>query len=243
MRKFDLYSEIGRRVQALYAYITTHWILLVLALFTGSFTVHAADYYLHNPLYVVMTVVLTEVMCLVWINWLEGAIASGMDDNQLDAAETTQIVASVVGVVISVLAVIMTDIASARLLAVESGAFSDFGVIPVWAQGIVVNVVWVLAVSNFILVTVFTVSSPEAALLRSEIRSERGMRKTAIESKIEINKHARGTQRDLTRQHAPQIGRQQGEQAFREQNKQYASSVDMVRQDDNPNASPPTQSR
>jgi hypothetical protein len=196
------------------SYIVSHWPLLLLALFTGSFTWHAADYYLGNPLYTFMTLVLTEGMFMLWAFWAEGAVSSGMEDNKLETSEKVQITAAVLGVFIAFVAMLLTDFASAQILAVESKMFTTFTQIPAWAQSVIVNIVWVLAIVNVLLVGVYLIASPQAALMRAENRSQRMMERARIQGEIKKQKAAADEYARLANNNAQAAGKQLARDKF-----------------------------
>lgn len=181
----NFWERIGEKIVDFWHYVTSHWMLLILVVFTGTFTAHAAWFYTANPLYVAMTLILTEGFFLLYAHWAEGAIESGMADNKLDGAETTQIIAACLGAAVTFVAIILTDVASAQIIAYETGAFGGYETIPDWAAVVVVNMVVTLALFNVVIVTAFLVASPEAALMRAEARAKRIMRRAEVAAEIQ----------------------------------------------------------
>lgn len=168
-------------------YLAQRWWLLLGAMVTGMFTFHAAGYFWGSLLYQIMAVVFTEGALLVWVYRLEGAIswgAAGIRDNNetalaRDNNEDMQAWISGIGASMSFLAIVLTDMASAVILASEGG-LDLYASIPAWAQGIVVNLVWVLAAANVLLGGLYQALSPEAVLERVESTARRMERRASI---------------------------------------------------------------
>jgi hypothetical protein len=208
------YESVGAFISDFWQYIVAHWPLLLIAVGTGSFTAHAAWYYTHNPVYVVMAVGLTEGFGLLWIYFSEGAIETGIEDAKLEADELTQIIAAVLGALISICAIILTDYSSAQILATETGVLTAYTAIPEKVQAIIANLVWVLLIANLILMTVYLMASPQAALLRQKNRSKRIMERARISGDIRRENEAAKEYQRLVAENAPRVGKRQGADDF-----------------------------
>lgn len=221
----DVFDHVGQNIQGFGKYLVSHWPLLLLAIFTGSFTYHAAVFYVGTTSYIVMTLTLTEGFLLYWLYLAEGAISSAFEDNKLETNEKFQILASGLGVIVSFAAVVLTDIASAQLIASQSGRFADFTTIPPWTQTIIVNIVWILAVFNVFAIGIYVIASPTAALLRAEARATRIMRKAEIAAQIKKERAAAAAFERRANQEAGQIGEREGSARFDERFKKQPTPI------------------
>ena len=145
-------------------FIKEHGFRVFAALVTGTLTYYAGYTVASSVLYGITLVALAEGMSLYWPYRLESAQDAGtwMKINISGAAQWT---AAIVGNIIAWGSIIVTDLASAVLLASANGytiltAFRD---VPQWSQDVVVYVLPVLAFAHGLLLTLFYIASHEAA--------------------------------------------------------------------------------
>lgn len=219
-------------------FVRRNWLLYAGMGVTAFLTGYAAYEWTRNPLYAVVAVMLSEGAFLFW----KGRIP--------ESGNAVQKGADIAGTAISLIAIVLTDIASAIIVAVKYGGdlFTGFTAVPVWAQGVVVFVGVALAITHIILKTVFDYFSAEAEAERKEraakadadeqIKSARRAARIA-----EAKAHAAEYER-LAREQAAQIGRSRGAEMWRNEHADvptYAADTASVKppEEVNPTPRPP----
>lgn len=172
------------KIGKIYAYFSHRWWLLLAAAVTGTFTWHSAGVFWGNIFYQVMAVTFTEGALLLWVYRLEGGIFGGAD-GKIDDNEWAQAVISGVSATVAFSAIVATNLAAAAMLASATGVFDIYASVPVWAQWIVTNMVWILAAYNVLMGGLYHALSPDAVLERIQTQAQRRVKKAEINAERE----------------------------------------------------------
>lgn len=148
---------------------SSHWLRYMTLLITGVLTWNAAWELTSNPIYCIFLVLLAEGATLYWQHAVERVGGVAVEENgKVNVSVVVQFTTGILGIALSWIAIISTDLASLTFIARNSqiDIFSAFQKVPDWAQSVVVYVIPVLAVSHGILATAYHIASPEAAAKR-----------------------------------------------------------------------------
>lgn len=163
-----------------YGFLRQHGFRLFTAIVTGALTYYAGIVLTGQWLYAITLVLLAEGLSLYWPSRMEAAQSAG-SLKDIHWAGVAQWSAAITGIILAWVSIIVTDLATATIIASEAnlltGIFKRFEVVPGWAQNVVVYVLPVLAVSHGVLLTIFYVTSPEAAASRLDRKRERETRR------------------------------------------------------------------
>lgn len=167
-------------------FVATHGPRFFVAGVTGVLTYLAGWFLTSQPVYAITLVLLAEGLSLYWPYRMEAAQSYGTRRN-VNWAGVAQWAAASIGVILAWVSIIITDLATATIIASNAGKLTGwlqaFEVVPLWAQEVVVYVLPVLAVSHGILLSVFYVASPEAATARINRQAERETTQTIREAR------------------------------------------------------------
>ena len=170
-------------------YVGQHWLRFVALTVTGSLTGLAAWNFTGSWLYVLAIIAMAEGASIYWSLRIE------------DFGNKVQMLASVLGTIVSWVAIILTDLASATIIAGMSKLqiFTAFQQVPVWAQNTVVYVVPLLAVLHGVLATLHYYFSESAS-------TKRAIKTTRREAQQDIDKSHQARLRELAKAQAQNIG-------------------------------------
>lgn len=197
-------NSIDTRWDSFWTELGQHWLRYAALMVTGALTGFAAWSLTSQWQYVIAIILLAEGSALFWAARIE------------DYGNRLQMVASIGGTALAWIAITVTDLASATIIARLSNLeiFSQFAEVPAWAQRSVVYVVPVLAVCHGVLATVHYYFSESAALRRDASKSSRDAQRRINEAKarakIAIATAEAMEYERLADEKAPAIGAQRG---------------------------------
>jgi hypothetical protein len=174
LQKFLAY--IGLWLVERYEHIKAHWPRYMLSIITATFTATAAQTLTGQAYYALMAVLLAEGMWLYWLSRVEVFENKG------------QQFVSVLMFIVCSIAIILTDIASAVLLANGNDAQQFFQTVPAWVASVVTNVTPILGASNLITYGLFEFFSDTNRDKRDRASKKRHMERVTDASKRDIAK-------------------------------------------------------
>lgn len=198
--------------------IEQHWLRYVAMIVTGSLTGMAAWNLTGFIPYVLAIIALAEGASIYWFSQMQ------KHENRMQA------VIAGAGTAIAWIAIILTDLASATIIARMANleVFTAFAQVPLWAQNTVVYVVPALAVLHLILATLHHYFSETA----SSIRDNESIKRQA---RMDIERSKQEELRRLAQLRADSVGK---EQARIEWEKILALPVSSASTDTNPTLPP-----
>jgi hypothetical protein len=225
------------------SHLSDHWLRYFAVLVTGTLTGIAGWQLTHNVIYVIFMILLAEGASLFWT-----ARAEKNGNN-------TQMTMSVIGTVVAWTAIILTDLASATIIAnlandaaiakaVANGQtaesvkliFSLFKEVPGWAQGVITYVLPVLATLHGLLTVVHYYFSEEAKLKRDIDKIERKAKREIAQAEADARKNiaqARADRyREIAIEKAPELGKREGEKAWDKQHGRRTTDVQTTLEED-----------
>ena len=208
-------KKIGDEI---FEHIGNHWLRYVAMMVTGSLTGMAAWNLTGFAPYVLAIIALAEGASIYWFSQMQ------KHENRMQA------VIAVAGTGIAWIAIILTDLASATIIARMANleVFTAFAQVPVWAQNTVVYVVPSLAVVHLILATLHHYFSETASAIRTNESIKR-------EAKMDIERSKQEELRRLAQLRADSVGK---EHARLEWEKILALPVSGASTDTNPTPPP-----
>jgi hypothetical protein len=189
-------------------YASQNWLRYAALVCTGILTGIAGWTLTSNIFYTTFLILLAEGASLFWTARAE------------DNGNPTQAGISIVGTAVAWIAIVLTDLSSATILASQSNIkiFSIFATVPVWAQSVVTYVLPTLAVTHGVLGTTHYFFSEEARLKRDLAKTEREARRAIAQAEAEAKQNIAKAQADkfkeLAEANAEGIGRDRGEKLW-----------------------------
>lgn len=182
------------------------WLKWLAMVITASFTGQAALYLTGSWFYAVGWVMLAEGAFLFW------------EARFRHAENNLQHVLAGVAWVIAITAIVLTDLASATLLAHNAGLFTLFATVPDWAQNIITYTMAILAAIHAVMGVLFHFVSDSDAAARAHAREYRSIQQAKTQAQqsadLEIARHEAETYFRLVKEQAPQIGQTMGIDAW-----------------------------
>jgi hypothetical protein len=129
---------MGKVPKIFVAHVKAHWPRYVLSTVTATFTFHAAWVLTGQAYYGMMAILLAEGMWLYWFSRIESF------------ENVTQMMLAGMMFIVSSVAIVTTDIASAILIANANNTFALYSVLPPWVEEYITKVTPILASSNLI---------------------------------------------------------------------------------------------
>lgn len=206
-------NKVNETVEKIAEEFSQHWLRFAALSVTGVLTGLAAWNFTHNWLFVLALVVLAEGASVFWANQIE------------KYGNTLQLIMSIAGTVVSWVAITVTDLASATIIAQNSNLeiFSAFAKVPAWAQNTVVYVIPMLAVTNGILATIHFYFSESANMKRklgADLRDAKyKIKKAKTEAEVNISKAQANRWGELAGAYSENVGISRAEAEWRETSK------------------------
>jgi len=197
-------------------WIGDHGFRVFAAFVTGALTFYAGNSVANSVVYGAVLVLLAEGVSLYWPFRLE--TAQMLTDWRKLGGAHVQWISAILGITIAWISIILTDLASAILIANQRniGVFALFATVPEWAQAIMVYVLPVLAFTHGLLLTAFYVCSAEAShkrLLRKIQREARqAIAKADADAEVARSQSYQEHYRQVATPKAQARGKQEAEQ-------------------------------
>lgn len=197
-------SELVARLGRAGEFLSENWLRLCALVVTGVLTGLAGWRLTNNWFFTASLILLAEGASLFWT-----ARAS-------DNGNGTQQVLSVIGSVVAWTAIVVTDLASATILAADADVeiFSAFQQVPEWAQSVVTYVLPTLAVIHGVFGTAHHYFSEGAKLARDVAKTRRDavrkIKQAEADAQVSIAKAQADRYAELAEANAARIGQERG---------------------------------